>query len=105
MIKNLNEKDWVALQNETSNVVTIDVRTPEEWAEGIIPESSMLNIMNPQVFVAGLEKLNKEDAFFIYCRSGARSMQACQIMEQYGFNNVTNLDGGIMAWTGEVVIP
>lgn len=105
MIKNLNETDWAALKNETSNAVAIDVRTPEEWAEGIIPASDMLNIMNPQSFVAGLENLNKEDTFFIYCRSGARSMQACQIMEQYGFKNVVNLEGGIMAWSGEIVLP
>ena len=105
MIKNLKETDWLALKNETPNAVMMDVRSPEEWAEGIIPEASLLNIMDPQNFVAGLDNLNKEDQFFIYCRSGARSMQACQIMEQYGFSNVVNLEGGILGWTGDVIVP
>jgi len=38
----------------------------------------------------------------VYCRSGARSGQACQLMSQLGFSAVYNLDGGVLAWQGDL---
>jgi rhodanese-related sulfurtransferase len=41
----------------------------------------------------------------VYCRSGARSAKACEIMNELGFENAYNLLGGILAWNGEIVAP
>ena len=41
--------------------------------------------------------------YFVYCRSGARSAQACQLMSQLGFTSTYNLLGGILEWEGEVI--
>jgi rhodanese-related sulfurtransferase len=48
----------------------------------------------------GLEQLDKSKAYFVYCRSGARSARACAVMQQYGFLIAFNLLGGILAWVG-----
>jgi len=41
---------------------------------------------------------NKEDEIVVHCRSGARSGQAQMFLQQYGFKNVRNLEGGVLAW-------
>jgi rhodanese-related sulfurtransferase len=51
------------------------------------------------------EKLDKNSNFYVYCRSGIRSVSACHILEQLGVNNTYNLSGGIMSWQGKLVAP
>jgi rhodanese-related sulfurtransferase len=48
------------------------------------------------------EELDKNKEIVVYCRSGGRSQQACQYLEQNGFTNVINLTGGILAWSDYV---
>ena len=40
----------------------------------------------------------KDQELILYCRSGNRSGQACQILEMMGFTNTKNLQGGMLAW-------
>lgn len=47
-------------------------------------------------------ELDKNKEIVVYCRSGGRSLQACQFLEQNGFTNVTNLTGGVLAWSDYV---
>lgn len=49
-----------------------------------------------------MSELNKDQEIVIYCRSGGRSQQACQYLEQNGFTNVINLTGGVLAWSDYV---
>jgi len=49
--------------------------------------------------------LDKTKKYYVYCRSGGRSGQACNIMQQMGFGNTYNLIGGIMEWEGPIVMP
>ncbi|MEX0273681.1 MAG: rhodanese-like domain-containing protein, partial [Flavobacteriaceae bacterium] len=49
-----------------------------------------------------LQKLDTSKNYYVYCRSGNRSAQACAIMGSLGFGNVYNLEGGFMEWEGEV---
>ena len=49
----------------------------------------------------GLEKMDKSLNYYVYCHSGVRSIQACQIMKTFGYENLFNLLGGISEWTGE----
>ncbi len=65
----------------------VDVRTPEEFAEGNVKES--INIPLDQVAV-NLDKFKGKDNIVVFCRSGNRSGQAKNILEQNGFTNVTN---------------
>jgi rhodanese-related sulfurtransferase len=49
-------------------------------------------------FMMFLEKSSKDENYYVYCRSGKRSYAACEIMKEFGFNNVFNLDGGFLKW-------
>ena len=75
----------------------VDVRTPEEYADGHLKGSVNINI-NSGDFEQKLGKLNKDVPVFVYCRSGGRSARAASKMESMGFKKVYNMDGGITAW-------
>ena len=78
-------------------VQLVDVRTPEEYAEGHIAGSRNINVFDND-FVEEAEKaLDKSKPVAVYCRSGKRSADAAKILAENGFN-VTNLEGGILAW-------
>ena len=97
----LSQKDWEEQLEKDSNAVILDVRTEEELEEGIIPNSINIDIYKGQVFIEELEKLDKSKNYYVYCRSGNRSGQACAIMKSIGFENSYNLQGGFMNWEGE----
>jgi rhodanese-related sulfurtransferase len=102
---NLSQHDWALnLENET-NPVILDVRTEEEWNEGIIPNAILNDIYKGQGFIYRLEELDKTKNYYVYCKAGGRSAQACSIMNQMGFKKTYNLEGGFMNWEGEVVFP
>ncbi len=88
-----------------TNAVILDVRTEDEYNDGFIPKSINIDIYKGQGFIYKLEELDKSKNYYVYCRSGARSGQACNIMNQLGFENAYNLMGGIMQWQGEIVFP
>lgn len=75
----------------------LDVRTPDEWNEGIIEGAVMNNIYNDD-FESQLEKLDKEKPVAVYCKVGGRSGQAMAKMTELGFKEVYNLNGGMDAW-------
>ncbi|HLW29409.1 MAG TPA: rhodanese-like domain-containing protein [Brumimicrobium sp.] len=101
-MKDLSQADWKAQLESNKDAIIIDVRRQDECEEGIIPNAITIDIMNPQPFLREIEKLDKEIPYFIYCRSGARSGQACLIMEELGFKETYNLVGGMLEWNGEV---
>jgi rhodanese-related sulfurtransferase len=100
---NLSQEDWKAQLEADTNAVVLDVRTDAEISEGIIPNALQINIYEGQGFIYKLEELDKSKNYYVYCRSGNRSGQACAIMNQLGFENAYNLVGGILEWKGELV--
>lgn len=88
------------LMEQHPDVMILDVRTPEEYAAGNIKGSTLINVNDPN-FEAKVEKLPKDRKYLVYCRSGQRSVTACNIMAQKGFEDLTNLLGGYMAWEEE----
>jgi rhodanese-related sulfurtransferase len=93
---------WAELQEQTSESVILDVRTEEEFESGYIKGALNMDIRGGADFLASIESLDKSKSYFVYCRSGARSGQACQLMSQMGFNAVYNLEGGVLAWEGDL---
>lgn len=75
----------------------LDVRTPEEWNEGIVEGAIMYNFYNDD-FDANLKKLDKEKPVAVYCKSGGRSGKSMKKLNKLGFKVVYNLDGGMGAW-------
>lgn len=98
----LSQKDWTKQLEQDNNSVVLDVRTQVEVDEGIIPNALHIDIYNGQGFIDELEKLDKTKTYYVYCKSGGRSGQACAVMNQLGFVNAYNLLGGFMEWQGEV---
>lgn len=99
----LSQEEWEEQLEQDENSFILDVRTPEEVDEGYIPGATNIDIYLGQDFLNELEKLDKTKNYYVYCRSGNRSGQACAIMNSAGFKNAYNLEGGIMNWAGDVV--
>lgn len=102
---NLRQEDWVSQLEADTNAVILDVRTEDEWNEGIIPNAINIDIYKGQGFIYAVEELDKSKNYYVYCKAGGRSQQACDIMNQLGFENTYNLVGGILQWTGKVELP
>lgn len=83
------------------NAVLVDVRTQAEHYDARIPNSLLLDMMNPN-FSHELEKLDKSKSYFLYCRSGNRSVYAAKEMVRMGFQKVYNLTPGIIGWSGKI---
>lgn len=99
---NLAQEHWWQQYQEDTNAVILDVRTEEEVEESRIPNSINIDIYKGQGFLDELEKLDKNKSYYVYCKSGGRSNQACLLMGQLGFEKAYNLLGGITEWTGDV---
>lgn len=98
----LSQDEWTAQLAKDTNAFILDVRTEDEVAEGYIPNATNIDIYLGQDFLSELEKLDKSKNYYVYCRSGNRSGQACAVMNSLGFENAYNLEGGFMNWEGEV---
>lgn len=97
----LTQQEWSAQQAASKDSIILDVRTSEEYLEGHIPNAKLLDIRDPHSFMEGVSELDVSKTYFVYCRSGARSTQACQIFKQHGMSSCFNLLGGIIEWQGE----
>lgn len=94
--KNLNGRDFKDAYQKANNAVLLDVRTPEEFSYGTIKGAKNLDIMSPH-FRDSIGKLEKNKEYFVFCRSGSRSGQACALMAKEGLK-AYNLADGIGAW-------
>ncbi|MAO09795.1 MAG: rhodanese [Flavobacteriaceae bacterium] len=99
----LSQQEWSEKLNADDNSQILDVRTDEEVAEKQIPNAKQMDIQNPPKFMEELQQLDASKNYYVYCRSGARSAQACAILKSQGFENCYNLLGGITEWEGETV--
>ncbi len=84
------------VKTDTSAII-LDVRQPEEFAEGHLAQAINLDWLNQTVFINGLAKLNKQKTYYIYCRSGRRSQAAAGKLKAEGFQ-VVDLKGGYLHW-------
>ncbi len=85
-----------------ADAVLIDVRSAGEFQFGKIKGARNLDITRSE-FVNQIQNLPKDKKYYLYCRSGNRSGQACSMMAEQGFENLYNLGNGIMGWPYETV--
>lgn len=83
----------------TPGVVVLDIRTPEEFADGFIAGAVNIDFYEPN-FAQQIDLLPKDTPYVVYCRSGNRSSQAMETFADLGFTDVTEIDGGIVSWVG-----
>lgn len=92
----LDGKTFKAQFQRASDAELLDVRTAGEFASGSIRGAKNLDVTSAQ-FQNALNSLDKDKAYFVFCRSGNRSGSACELMSAQGFK-CYNLAGGIGAW-------
>jgi len=93
----LNPTAFKAAIEKESDIIILDVRTPKEVAQGVIPGAKVIDFYGDN-FKTELEKLDKDKTYYVYCRSGGRSGKTCNALQTAGFQNTYNLEGGITAW-------
>jgi rhodanese-related sulfurtransferase len=98
-LNNLKPQAFQTALQQMQNPILLDVRTPKEYED-----YHFENAQNLSYFVEDLweqiSALPKDSTFFVYCRTGRRSIRVCTLMRNGGFDKerVFNLDGGIVAW-------
>ena len=98
-LKQPNINQGVEQYKTTSGAVLLDVRTPQEYAEGHIPGGKNLPLQDIDKAAVIID--NKDTPLFVHCLSGTRSRQAAEALKQMGYTNVTNI-GGIADYHGKV---
>ena len=98
-LKRTGINEGVEQYRKISGAVLLDVRTPQEYAEGHIPGGRNLPLQNIDKAAVLID--NKDTPLFAHCLSGGRSRQAAAVLKQMGYTNVTNI-GGIADYRGKV---
>jgi rhodanese-related sulfurtransferase len=80
------------------NVQLVDVRTPEEFKKGHIPNSILVDWKNKKEFESKAKSLDPAKPVYLYCAAGARSHAAAEYLREQGFKQVYELDGGFNKW-------
>lgn len=93
--KNLSPNEFMAKLSKTPDAVILDVRTSQEFESGKLENAINIDFLSP-TFKQRLAMLDKNKTYFVYCRSGNRSAQACNIMKSLGFDVLYNMAGGVM---------
>ncbi|MCK5718974.1 MAG: rhodanese-like domain-containing protein [Thiomargarita sp.] len=94
-VKNIDSDELVELLEKKPIPILIDVRTPQEMAQASIPNGKPMPL---NTLPLRLDEISKEEQVVFYCRTGARSAQACMYLGDRGYDNVYNLYGGIISW-------
>lgn len=93
----LSPKDFIEQAKADTTAIILDVRTPGEYKEEHLAGARQLDFLNTSVFDAGIKLLDKSHTYYVYCRSGKRSHNACIKMKKQGFK-VFDMEGGILNW-------
>lgn len=99
LLNNLSPQDFKKKMQSDEEVVIIDVRTANEFEQNAFKNALNINFLKPD-FWEKLDALDKSKTYLVYCRTGRRSIRACTLMSNGGFDKtkVFNLDGGIVTW-------
>lgn len=97
-IATISPLDAAAITDDPpADLVVLDVRTPEEYAEGHLDGAVLVDFYDAD-FAEQLGALDPDVPYLVYCRSGNRSGQTLAIMDELGFESAVDVDGGILAW-------
>ena len=94
-IQNVSAMELAQMVKEDENILLLDVRTPMEYAQGHIAGSRLLPLSS---LGTRANELPQDATIVCVCRSGARSMVACENLSRLGFENVYNLGSGMIGW-------
>jgi rhodanese-related sulfurtransferase len=95
---NVNAEQAKTVLYNNADIIVLDVRTEGEYKSGKIDKAINIDYNAPD-FKEQLQKLDKNKTYLVYCRSGARSNAAMEIMKAEGFMFLYHLEGGILSWS------
>ncbi|MDD7119215.1 MAG: rhodanese-like domain-containing protein [Bacteroidales bacterium] len=101
--ESLDNEGFAEVLKDTT-VQLVDVRTPEEFAEGHIPDALNINVMDENFIDLAISSLDRKRTVAVYCRSGRRSKTAAGELAKEGFK-VVELEGGFLGWNGPKTKP
>lgn len=102
-IDTLAPQAFIKQAKADTTAIILDVRTPGEYKEEHLAGAQQLDFLNSEAFDAGIKLLDKSHTYYVYCRSGKRSHNACIKMKKQGLK-VFDLEGGILNWK-KLVMP
>ena len=101
--RQISQEEAQKMMQTEKDYILLDVRTPEEYAEGHIPGA--ICISHDAIPTDNIPELpDKDQLIMIYCRSGRRSKLAAEQLVKQGYTNIVEF-GGINTWTGETTAP
>jgi rhodanese-related sulfurtransferase len=86
------------IKQQNPKLVIMDVRTQYEYAQGHLSKAINVDYKMPD-FENAISKMDKNNTYLVYCRTGRRSEEAQKTMQSLGFQHVYNLDGGMIKWS------
>ena len=99
--RQINMDEAVKMMAEETGYIILDVRRPDEFAAGHIPNA--INMPNESISTVEIPELpDKDQLILVYCRSGRRSKEAAEKLVKLGYTNIVEF-GGILDWKGEIV--
>ena len=98
--RQISMDEAVTMIAEKTGYIILDVRRPDEFAAGHIPNA--INVPNETIGTDEIPELpNKDQLVMVYCRSGRRSKEASEKLVKLGYTNIVEF-GGILDWKGEI---
>ena len=98
--RQISMDEAVKMMKDEKNYIILDVRRPDEYAEGHIPGA--INVPNEDIDTSDIAELpNKSQLILVYCRSGRRSKEAAAKLVKLGYTNIVEF-GGILDWQGNI---
>lgn len=95
MIKTMNVAELKEKLDAKEDIFLIDCREQSEWDEGHIPGAVLMPLSE---FEQHISNIPSDKAIIMQCRSGQRSLKACQLLLDHDYEDLTNLEGGILDW-------
>jgi rhodanese-related sulfurtransferase len=99
-VQSIKVVDKVTIEKDVigKNTQLIDVRTPEEYDAGHIDNALNFNIINRDTFLIQVQKLNKNQPVYLYCKMGGRSNRAAKLLKKQGFKKIFDYSAGYNDW-------
>lgn len=95
--RDISVTDAANMIASTKDLVVLDIRSPEEFAEGHIEGAVNVDFRQAN-FAAELANLDKDQTYLLHCHSGGRSSKSIKILEELGFTDIAHMKQGIQGW-------
>jgi len=85
-----------------TSLTLVDVRTPEEFAEGALPGAVNIDYYDEENFYKAYDAFDRKKPIYLYCRTGNRSIKTAEKLFEMGFKEIYDMEGGYMQWVKDL---